>query len=135
MTTIVLDVIATCLAWNIYFEGRSEPYQGQMAIAEVTITRADLSGRNICEEVFLDKQFSWNNGGEAAVKLVINNHKAWVAASTWARLALENPTNFSKGATHYHADYIKKPRWAYKLCETVRIGRHIFYKACSNERD
>ena len=28
-----------CLALNIYFEARSEPIQGQIAIAEVTLNR------------------------------------------------------------------------------------------------
>lgn len=124
---MIIDVIAMCLAWNVYFESRSEPIAGQHAVAEVTITRASLSGRNLCEEVFLDRQFSWNNGD---TRPVITNKEAWSTATTIAKHTIEAPTDFSQGATHYHANYIRKPKWAYKLCETVRIGRHIFYKPC-----
>ena len=36
-------------------------------------------------------------------------------------------TNYTKGADHYHADYVT-PYWAKSLTKTVVIGRHIFYK-------
>jgi len=124
---MIESVIVVCLAWNVYFEARSEPIEGQYAVAEVTITRASLSGRNICEEVFLDRQFSWNNG---KVNPKVTNKRAWNQANQIAASALAFPTYFSKGATHYHASYIKKPKWAASLCETTRIGKHIFYRPC-----
>ena len=124
----MIDVILFCLAWNVYFEARSEPIAGQHAVAEVTVTRASLSGRNVCEEVFLDRQFSWNNGD---VRPKVVNNESWKQALLIAASVLETPASrFSNGATHYHATYIRKPKWAYQLCESAKIGRHIFYKPC-----
>ena len=132
---MILDVILTCLAMNVYFEARGESMEGQRAVADVTITRADISGRNICEEVFLDRQFSWNNGGD--VKPVIRNKTAWEEALKASEASLESPGVHSKGATHYHAirwqgKPFPKPKWAYKLCEVLRIGNHVFYKSCQD---
>jgi len=124
---MIESVLLICLAWNVYFEARNEPIIGQHAVAEVTITRGGLSGRNICEEVFLDRQFSWNNGD---VHPIVRNKRAWKIALQIAQETLANPTFYAKGATHYHATYIKKPKWATRLCEVARIGRHIFYKQC-----
>lgn len=129
----MIDIILFCLASNIYFEARSEPLPGQYAVAEVTIRRADLSGRNICQEVFLDRQFSWTH--EIERPKVINN-KAWLEAMEVASVSIHGKTNFSNGATHYHALKWKgkpfpKPKWAYKLCKAVTIGNHVFYKPCS----
>ena len=128
----MIDVILFCLAWNVYFEARGEPIEGQREVANVTILRADLSGRNICEEVFLDRQFSWNNGD---IRPVVTNEKAWKEALNIASSALITPPIPNYGSTHYHAirfngRLFPKPKWAYKLCETTRIGNHIFYKQC-----
>ena len=59
----------TCLAKNIYFEAASEPFEGKVAVAQVTINRAE-SGRypsDICDVVYQKNvvygkvicQFSW----------------------------------------------------------------------------
>ena len=34
-----------CLAMNVYMEARSEPIEGQMAVAQVTVRRAVVAGR------------------------------------------------------------------------------------------
>lgn len=122
----MIDVILMCLAWNVYFEARGEPLAGQFGVAEVTITRAFNSGRNVCEEVFLDRQFSWNNGD---VRPKIHNPYAWDMALFVAGASLEQRTSFTQGATHYHNGTVS-PKWAKKLCQTVRIGKHVFYKKC-----
>lgn len=122
----MIDVILFCLAWNVYFEARGEPYEGQLAVAEVTLNRADLSGRNICQEVFLDKQFSWSH---QINRPKIVNQVAWQEAIDVSKVALSVPSNVSNGATHYHNGTVK-PQWAKKLCKVVIIGRHIFYKPC-----
>lgn len=115
-----------CLALNVYFEARSEPAEGQFAVAEVTLRRAAKSGKPICSEVFQEAQFSWT---AKADELRITNPKAWESAQYAAKVAFYGNTDFSKGATHFHADYVK-PKWARKLCVTVKHGRHIFYKEC-----
>jgi spore germination cell wall hydrolase CwlJ-like protein len=41
-------------------------------------------------------------------------------------IALSAPTNYTRGADHYHADYFR-PYWAKHMKVTATIGRHIFY--------
>ena len=54
-----------------------------------------------------------------------SNHPRWNEAM---KIAYSDPkTNYTKGADHYHADYVN-PYWAKSLTKTVVIGRHIFYK-------
>lgn len=119
------DVALTCLAWNIYFEARSEPFEGQVAVAEVNIRRSRLTGKPVCVETFREDQFTWTN--QRNPKVV--EGWAWSQAQHAANEAYVFDTDYSHGATHFHADYVS-PRWAKKLCVTTKIGRHIFYKEC-----
>ena len=128
----MIDVIVWCIALNVYFEAQGEPLQGQHAVAEVTMTRAEISGRGMCEEVFEDSQFSWT---KLIPRPKVTNNQAWGEALAVTNTALASAFNYSNGATHYHAIRWKgkpfpKPRWAYNLCETTRIGNHVFYKPC-----
>ena len=126
----------TCLAHNVYFEARGEPFHGQRAVAEVTMNRV-TSGRypdKVCEVVYQKNwdsirkryvgAFSWtefgflpNPGGEAW-------KHAWQAAEA-VYYGTEPPV--VEGATHYHANYIK-PSWAEGRTPIARIGRHVFYR-------
>jgi spore germination cell wall hydrolase CwlJ-like protein len=128
----MIDVILFCLALNGYFEARDQSVEGIRAVMEVTITRAEVSGRDICSEVFLDKQFSWNHEIE---RPVVTNKVVWSKILSIAAEVFDEPTHHANGATHYHAIIWKgklfpKPKWAYKLCECARIGNHVFYKSC-----
>lgn len=122
----MIEVFLMCLALNVYFEARGEPLHGQVAVAEVTLRRAASSGKPVCQEVFTDAQFSWT---ASADDLKVLNKVAWADAEWAAKHAANAETNFSGGATHFHATYVK-PKWARKLCRTVQIGQHIFYKEC-----
>lgn len=62
----MMEVMAFCLALNIYFEARNEPQSGQYAVAEVTLRRAAQTGRPVCNEVFTDAQFSWTARADGA---------------------------------------------------------------------
>lgn len=121
-----MDILLFCLAMNVYFEARSEPLPGQYAVAEVTLRRAAVTSKPVCATVFEDAQFSWTRRAD---ELKVVNQKSWAQAMNVARAVLVKPTNYSKGATHFHADYVR-PAWAKGLCMTVKIGRHIFYKEC-----
>ena len=44
--------------------------------------------------------------------------KVYYANSRW---------DFTDGATHYHADYVK-PAWASSKTKTITVGNHIFYR-------
>lgn len=121
------EVWLVCLALNVYFEARSEPIEGQYAVAEVTIRRAKESGRSICEEVFQDKQFSWTMSSD---KNIVKDKQAWLIAEAVSHYSYTTgKTDWSKGATHFHANYVT-PQWAKSMCQTAKIGKHLFYKPC-----
>jgi N-acetylmuramoyl-L-alanine amidase len=138
----------SCLASNIYFEARSEPVDGQIAVAFVTLNRVASKDfpDNICDVVkqksrverIGDKrivcQFSWycetKPKGQYYNMLLTNdttkkyNDVLEVAIYVYANQEkLIDPTN---GSLFYHADYVS-PNWR-NLDRHVTIGRHIFYK-------
>lgn len=121
-----IDVVLFCLALNVYFEARGEPLAGQYAVAEVTLHRAQISGRGVCEEVFADHQFSWTLHRRPKVR----NAQAWENAKAVALGALSAKTHFSGGATHFYNPRLANPVWARGMCETARIGRHRFMRPC-----
>lgn len=122
-----------CLAKNIYFEAATEPFEGKVAVAQVTLNRVE-SGKyppDICKvvfqkNVFYDKvvcQFSWYC--EAGPKVIRSNHHYQESMEVAKRVLLENYRLPSlKDALYYHADYVN-PRW--NKPKIVQIGRHIFY--------
>lgn len=125
-----------CLAFNVYFEARGEPVAGQYAVAEVTMNRV-ASGRypdTICGVVHqknwdpLRKRyvsaFSWTELDERPSREDETFRQAWAVAEDVYH-GRHVPT--LKGATHYHAAYIK-PSWARGNKPVARIGSHIFYK-------
>lgn len=123
----------SCLARNIYFEARSEPLEGKLAVAHVVMNR--VASRHFPDSVcgvvqdgidaVLHKcQFSWYCDGKPDV---VDDTVAWTEAMAlanqvyWGRA--EDP---SGGALWYHADYVK-PMWRKSFAEAAVIGRHIFY--------
>ena len=122
----------TCLAKNIYFEAAREPFEGKVAVAQVTINRTN-SGKfpeDICDVVFqktkvADRivcQFTWYC--ERGPK-VPNKDSEYVESFEVAKkVLLENFRLPSlTHAMYYHADYVN-PNW--KLPRITKIGRHIF---------
>ncbi|MGF1592183.1 MAG: cell wall hydrolase [Kiloniellaceae bacterium] len=122
-----------CLAQNIYFEARSEPLEGKVAVAHVVMNRVasqhfpdTVCGvvRDGTDEVLHKCQFSWYCDGKPDV---VDDQTAWEEATTlasqvyWGRV--DDP---SGGALWYHADYVK-PVWRKAFAEGPTIGRHIFY--------
>jgi N-acetylmuramoyl-L-alanine amidase len=122
----LVDVVLFCLALNVYFEARGEPLAGQYAVAEVTLLRAELSGRGVCEEVFADRQFSWTLHRRPKVR----NAQAWENSKAVALGAISTRTSFSNGATNFYNPRLAKPKWALTMCETAHIGRHRFMRPC-----
>ena len=61
----MIETTLLCLALNMYFEARSEPIAGQIAVAEVTLNRVASPHypNTVCEVVLQDNsegcQFSW----------------------------------------------------------------------------
>ncbi len=125
----MLDAALICLALNVYFEARSEPAEGQRAVAEVTLRRSRTRGASVCETVFAPSQFSWTLLPHERRR--VTDLQAWTRAEVVARDALQGSSDHARGATHFHADYVDPP-WAAALCPTTRIGRHVFYRRCAS---
>ncbi len=123
-----------CLAEAIYFESRSEPEEGQAAVAQVVLNRvkSGLYPSSVCGVVYQNRhrykacQFTFACEGKA---LTIQEPDAWDRAQTIARAVMEGTQyNTNVGhSTHYHATYVA-PYWSRRLKRTDRIGRHIFYR-------
>lgn len=122
-----------CLALNIYWEAKSEPVLGQIAVAAVTLNRVldERYPSTICEVVRQGApdrlhacQFSWWCDGKDDIP---TERMPWRLALSLAASALltglPDPTH---GALWYHADYVQ-PYWARRKKVVARIGRHIFY--------
>lgn len=124
-----------CLAKNIYHEAGSEPFEGKVAVAQVTLNRVNSSQfpGDVCKviyqkNIFYEKvvcQFSWVCDREVAFKPTnrANYNESMIAAQ---KVLLEDYRLPSlKNALYYHADYIN-PGW--KKEQVAKIGHHIFYK-------
>lgn len=123
-----------CLARNIYYEAGNEPFEGKVAVAQVTLNRAnsDRYPNDICKVVFqkniiYDKvicQFSWycEKGNKPVNVKQDNFHESMTVAK---KVLLEDfrLPSLTK-AMYYHADYVQ-PNW--NLPKITKIGRHIFY--------
>lgn len=125
-----------CLAINIYREAGHEPFEGKVAVAQVTMNRVAHPAfpKDVCGVVYqktpvMEKvvcQFSWycdtahrnrpinkaayNESYEVAKKVLLEGFKLDVL----------------KDALYYHADYVN-PRW--NLDKIGKIGAHIFYRS------
>jgi spore germination cell wall hydrolase CwlJ-like protein len=129
-----LDREQRCLAEAIYFEARSEPEDGQAAVAQVVLNRvrSGLYPASICGVVYQNRhrhlacQFTFACEGKS---LRIADAGSWSTAKRVAGEVLYGKTYLADvgGATHYHADYVR-PSWSRRLKKMDVIGRHIFYK-------
>jgi N-acetylmuramoyl-L-alanine amidase len=111
------------LTLNVYHEARSEPQIAQMAVALVTLNRANDQQRQISTVVQQPRQFSWT--GKKAV-LLPDDPKAFITCLESVYLALQSE-DFTGGATHFHLDSVR-PFWAEQYTYLEQIGSHKFYK-------
>jgi hypothetical protein len=124
-----------CLARNIYYEAGYEPFEGKVAVAQVTINRAE-SGEfpsDICRVVYQKNvvyekvlcQFSWYC--ETATMKKPMNGPIYTESMEVAKKVLLEGFRLPnlKNALYFHGDYIN-PGW--KRERVAKIGRHIFYK-------
>ena len=129
-----MDREQRCLAEAVYFESRSEPEEGQAAVAQVVLNRvkSGLYPASVCGVVYQNRhhfmgcQFSFACEGKS---LRITNAGAWSTATRIAGAVIAGRTYSSEvgAATHYHADYVR-PGWSRRLRKVEAIGRHIFYQ-------
>jgi spore germination cell wall hydrolase CwlJ-like protein len=116
-----------CLANAVYFEARSEPIEGQLAVAQVVLNRA-ASGvypTGLCEVIKQPAQFSFVRKG--AIPAADKSSDAWRKAVAIANIAHEKLASEVKSNTlWYHATYVA-PIWRHNLTRETKIGLHIFY--------
>ncbi len=124
-----------CLARNIYHEAGYEPFEGKVAVAQVTINRAESGDfpSDICKVVYQKNivyekvlcQFSWYCDS-ASLKKPMNGPVYTESMEVAKKVLLEGFRLPSvKDALYFHGDYIN-PGW--KRERVAKIGRHIFYK-------
>ena len=127
------EITLTCLALNIYKEGRGDTIRGQQAIALVTLNRAREQKTDICEVVFQPSQFSWtitdiHHGVLKANAKPDRNSKDWIISMKVAKQSF-TLYDFTNGATFFHATYMNpKPSWVGSMNFHGRFGLHYFYK-------
>ncbi|HEX8468356.1 MAG TPA: cell wall hydrolase [Allosphingosinicella sp.] len=116
-----------CLANAVYFEARSEPIEGQLAVAEVVLNRAS-SGRyptDLCAVITQKAQFSFIRRGR--FPHADRGSEAWKKAVAIASIARQKLAgNLPSSVLWYHATYVS-PSWGKRLTRQTQIGLHIFY--------
>ena len=123
-----------CLALNIYWEARSEPVKGQLAVAHVAMNRVRSRAypNTLCKVIYQGDrhtpgacQFSWWCDGRSDQP---TEYWAWQTSMANARRVIEgrslDPTG---GALFYHLNTIS-PYWSAVKRRTARIGSHIYYR-------
>jgi spore germination cell wall hydrolase CwlJ-like protein len=128
----------TCLAEAIYYEARSESFEGKLAVANVVIERLKRKDfpNTICKvvhngiywknNIVRDKcAFSYYCDGKHERML---NSKAKQDAYNMADLALNGVELIDTvGCTHYHAVYVR-PTWIKEFSYIIKVGHHLFYR-------
>ena len=116
-----------CLATGIYFESKSEPLAGQLAVGQVIANRAS-SGRfpsSYCGVLFQRSQFSFIRG--KSLPSVPRGSRQWQNAVAVAKIVNRGLKESSVGkALFFHARYVS-PGWR-RLKRVASIGNHIFYR-------
>jgi spore germination cell wall hydrolase CwlJ-like protein len=124
-----------CLAINIYREAGHEPFEGKVAVAQVTMNRVahpdfpkDVCGVVYQKNAVMERvvcQFSWYCDSTHRNRPI--NKEAYNESYEVAKKVLLEDFRLDvlKPALYYHANYVN-PRWNLEKIGT--IGTHIFYK-------
>ncbi len=114
-----------CLATGVYFEARSEPLSGQLAVADVILNRS-TSGRfpgSVCSVVTQKGQFSFVRKGKLPTPPA---NAQWRRALAVAQVARKNLWESPAGdALYFHARYVNG---AQGRASVATVGNHIFYR-------
>jgi N-acetylmuramoyl-L-alanine amidase len=114
-----------CLAVGIYFEAKSEPLAGQLAVGDVIANRANSNGRfpsSYCGVLFQRGQFSFVRG--KSWPAVNRSGRQWHNAVAIAKIVDQDLKDSSvSNALFFHAKRVS-PRW--RLKRIASVGNHIF---------
>lgn len=115
-----------CLAVGIYFESKSEPLEGQLAVGHVIADRAS-SGRfpsSYCGVLFQRGQFSFVRG--QSYPSIARSSRQWHNAVAVAKIVDQDLHRSPVGkALFFHAKRVS-PRW--RLSRVGTVGNHVFYR-------
>lgn len=119
-----------CLAKNIYYEAGSEPYEGKLAVAQVTMnrTRHPSFPKTVCGVVYQQVngtyQFSWVGENKYPIK----SKTAWNDCVAIARKALTehkiHDTIYKTKSMYFHNTSVHT---GWNLKYVAKIGNHLFY--------
>ena len=116
-----------CLAAGIYFESKSEPLSGQLAVGEVIANRANSNGRfpsTYCGVLFQRGQFSFVRG--RSWPAINKSGRQWQNAVAIAKIVDQDLKDSAVGnALFFHAKHVS-PRW--RLKRVASVGNHVFYR-------
>ena len=135
MTASEVEKSLDCLAMNVYREAGHEPFEGKVAVAQVTLNRVNSNKfpRDVCAVVYQKTrftervicQFSWYCDSKHRNRPV--NDEAYEESYRVAKMVFLEDFKLEsiENALYYHADYVN-PNW--KLKRIAKIGTHIFYE-------
>jgi spore germination cell wall hydrolase CwlJ-like protein len=113
-----------CVTENVLREAAGESFEGQAAVAAVTLARRDDPRwpAKLCGVVYQKRAFSWT----------LLKDKRAPAEAEWTRAKLAVVAAMAgwqpcPGARWYHRDDVR-PGWAKKVRPACRLGRHVFYR-------
>ncbi|NBP03928.1 MAG: cell wall hydrolase [Proteobacteria bacterium] len=116
----------------MYYEAATEPYEGKLAVAQVTINRTNHPAYpgDVCDVVYQKTgetcQFTWTCENVSKIK----DKYIWEECLIIAKKAIVEPKVHDeiaeKGVLFYHAVYVN-PEWK-NMRMVKKIGNHIFYR-------
>jgi spore germination cell wall hydrolase CwlJ-like protein len=116
-----------CLAVGVYFESKSEPLAGQLAVGQVIANRANSGGRfpsSYCGVLFQRGQFSFVRGH--SLPSVPRASRQWQTAVAIAKIVDQDlKDSEAQSALFFHARRVA-PGWHLK--RVASIGNHVFYR-------
>lgn len=125
-----------CLAKNIFYEAGGESFDGKLAVAQVTVNRANngnfpdticgvvkqkssWQGRIVC-------QFSWFCTYKSSAPIPKESERYQESLKAARQVLLEGlGLKHLKDALYFHATHVN-PNWG--KVRVARIGNHIFYR-------
>lgn len=123
---MILTSAAYCLALVVYFEARSEPIDGQIAVAQVVMNNKNVDWNNnrVCKQVFRPSYITSLNSVQV---IPHEDNKYWKTAQLVANYVTHSgkKEDLTKGADHF--DMItSKPYWKVR-CKTTRVIKNHFF--------
>ena len=115
-----------CLAAGIYFESKSEPLAGQLAVGQVIANRADSRrfASTYCGVLFQRGQFSFVRGHSWPT--INKQGRQWQTAVAIAKIVDQDlKDSAAANALYFHARRVH-PGW--RLKQVASIGNHVFYR-------